>query len=156
MRKLNKQGEKVKSQILDLLEDPLTASDIKQKMPGISSMGTILYHLNNLVEEGLLVREKQTKVRGQPTYYYLASLRKMGFKTWRELEDKIKKQNESSKVRLLKYLKDNPGNAFRLDEKFTSDKKNNEDFIFDLIFNENALIELSAKITPEGRKYLQG
>ena len=154
MKKLKQQGgEKVKDQIINLLRNPLTATDLKERLPSVSSMGTIAYHLKNLEESGIVVKEKMEKVRGQPTYYYLAILKRLGFKDWSELERSQQKDKLKKHIKLLKDIASRPQDAFELVDRYDPDEQ--DDDLFDMIFNRNDKIKLMAEITEEGKRFLK-
>jgi predicted ArsR family transcriptional regulator len=159
MENLNKKSIKVKDTILELLDNPQTATDIKEKLLGISSMGTVLYHLKNLVNEGLLVREKQTKVRGQPTYYYLASLKRRGFNSLQEFISKSEEEQKEKKIKAtieaLKILKKGKKSLWELDEELNKRKELDEDSIWQIVGNKNIYVKQEVDITPEGLRFLK-
>lgn len=154
----NNHSFKVKNEIIFLLSNPQTATDLKEKMPHISSTGTIAYHLKNLEKEGMIVREVKEHVRGKPVYYYLAALKSLGFglNSLENLQKFRAERKEKVKLSILKELKKSPQNAYELFKKYDKNSSTGEHLDADeLLFHPNKYLELEAKITPEGIKYIK-
>ena len=110
---LNKQYkiDSVRNQILRILTNPSTVTEIKNKLPKIKSFGTIAYHLKELELDHIITKEKQKKIRGQPTIYKIQT---------KDVLSRINQiKNEEQKVTLLflEYIKDHPyANTLEVDE----------------------------------------
>jgi predicted transcriptional regulator len=157
MKNLNKHKLRLRDQIFNLLSTPLTATDIKEKLPHIKSMGTIAYHLNNMAKEGFIVRDKQEHVRGQPTYFYWAMLKREGVKNWYELQQIQLKKKEKLQLNILREVVNKKNiDPYELDEYMGEKEENNEDDVYDFIFNNNnEYLKLSVEITDKGREALK-
>lgn len=156
MKTLNKYRGTIKEQIFNLLSTPLTATDIKEKLPHVSSMGTILYHLGNMKKAGSIIRDQQKHVRGKPTYYYWTMLKKEGVKTWYELEQIQLKKKEQLQLKILKQIMDigkaDPEAVYReFEDKGEDDIDDVNDFIFN---NFNEYLKLTIEITEKGKEAL--
>lgn len=157
MKTLNKYKGTIKDQIFNLLSTPLTATDIKEKLPHVSSMGTILYHLANLKKCGSIIRDQQKHVRGKPTYYYWAMLKREGVKTWYELEQIQLKKKEKLQLKILKQIKEiGKADPEAVYQEFEDKGKDDIDDVQDFIFNNfNQYLKLTIEITEKGKEALK-
>ena len=55
--------------IVKLLSTPKTVTELKRKLPEISSLGTLAYHLKILSDSGFIESIKDKTKRGSPTTY---------------------------------------------------------------------------------------
>ena len=61
------------NRILKILKEPTTVTKLKNKLKGISSFGTIAYHLKKLEKKGLIKKYKiEYKKVGTPTFYIIS------------------------------------------------------------------------------------
>ncbi len=60
---------KTRERILQLLKKPLNVTQLKKRLPEVSSFGTLAYHLKILREKKLVVIIRKEKKQGGPTFY---------------------------------------------------------------------------------------
>ncbi len=141
----------VKNQIIQILVNPSTVTEIKNQLPKVKSLGTIAYHLRNLESENIITKIKDKKKQGQPTTYSVKSKESLAF------FEKMDAREKKEKIAFLLHLKKNPGIS---DNQIINDLINqgfNEDSMADssmAVLNEN-LATMSYNITKKGEKFLK-
>jgi len=160
MVKIRNRNSIIRNKILKILQKPTGVSELKNKLTEISSFGTIAYHLKELEKEGLIKKENKKKLRGQPTTYFLTSL-----KIQKSPDDFLKKYDERRKLvkaEILKTIKENPNINDKELKKILIKKINFDwegvdgddyvDICFD--YNENYVIRCYT-LGIEGEKFLK-
>lgn len=146
----------IRNRILKILSIPTGVSELKEQIKEVSSFGTIAYHLKELESEGLISKYKQEKKRGQPTKYFLTSLKKNPKKMieyWKKREKLIIKNT-------LLFLKENLNSTEEQIQEYLINKiklvkySGEGDIVFNLIVNSN-YVKPIYKLTPEGEKFLK-
>lgn len=139
----------VRKKILEVLKNPTSVSDLKNKIPEVSSFGTIAYHLKQLENEGLIKKKKISDERGKPTYYFLKNVKKIP-STKKEIEKLYEKLILGGMIKTLELLKKKP----REDDFFI---KYNDGELADSIMDCNikGLSKISHTLTEEGEAFLK-
>jgi DNA-binding transcriptional ArsR family regulator len=147
---LNKKPN-VREEILRLLINPLTPTELKNRLSHIKSFGTIAYHLNKLEEEHIITKEKLKDKQGQPTKYTLAS------KLVRSNYEKIDKLRQDYLLAFLKYVRDNPDVEDGRMIRELKEQGYDEDGIGDISLDGSykSLTTLRHRITQKGEKFLR-
>lgn len=136
----------IREKILKILKIPCSVSDLKEKIPEVSSFGTISYHLKVLEKEGKIKKKKMKDKRGQPTYYSLKEIKAP--KTQEEMIKWLGENKLKYKIKVLKLLKEKPR-----DDIFFAEDEDLEDVVFDL--SNEGLSKFTHSITPKGEKFLK-
>jgi predicted transcriptional regulator len=151
MKRENQLESSIKEKIIQILVEPTTVTEIKNKLKEIKSFGSISYHLKNLIKEGIVIKEKDTKSQGQPTRYKLNS---------KKVLTRIKNLNEwvnKNTLIYLKFLKDNPlisdNNMLNELEKRGFNRDVMGDRATDSLIKNYS--EIYHKITPKGERYIK-
>jgi DNA-binding HxlR family transcriptional regulator len=145
-------AKNVREEILKILAKPTTVTELKNKIKGVRSFGTLAYHLKNLESEGIIT--KNEKKKGEQIRYSLMD------KRISKLLEKLKEKEKEAKIIILKKLKENPLMSDQELERYLEQSILDEKelpHVIDQIFgcsNEN-LATLHFKITPKGLKFLE-
>jgi len=140
-----------REEILGVLSEPSTVTEIKNKIPRIKSFGTLAYHLKILEKEKVITKEKQKKKQGQPTTYKIVSN-----KVKASAEEYNRKFSRHF-LEVLNMIDKNPNlNQNDLYNRLM-EKGLDMGYIGDALtdaYNENYTI-LSSKITEKGKQFLK-
>lgn len=141
----------IRKEILKILSTPSTVTEIKKKLPDVSSLGTIAYHLKNLEEENLITKNKDKKKQGRPTTYRLES---------KEIREEIRKYKEEEKEILISCLDIMNKNPNITENQLINEMENLGfeydkfiDKIMDTINNKFSIISFT--ITYKGKEFLK-
>jgi len=141
----------IKEEILKILENPTSPTEIKKKLKDVNSFGTIAYHLKQLEEEGVITKEKDNKKQGQPTKYKLNSP---------EIRKRIKISNEEEekrKIAFLNCIKENPLKEDAVIMNMLENEGFDDDWMAETSMNCNNenLAVFCWKITKKGENFLK-
>jgi DNA-binding HxlR family transcriptional regulator len=146
----------IRNQIIEILRVPKGVQEIKDELRGVSSLGTLSYHLRILLEEGVIKKKKFEELQGRPTKYFLKG---MGNRINNALKpgdiDKLFKDKiELIRIKILSLIKEKTLSPEEIFKKFP---KEDQDYINDILFNESEknYLNLKAEITQKGKNYLR-
>jgi len=148
----------IRNKILSSLNEPKGFSELKQEL-GVSSFGTLTYHLKLLIKSGKVEKLKDDRKQGQPTLYYLSTL-KSKEKTPEEMMEKFKKTEKDYMVEALKAV-NKKGDISSKEFANLCQGKNMKEWsegfsaISKLQFMQPKMIESFYRITPAGEKFLK-
>lgn len=143
-------SKNVREQILKILIKPTTVTELKEKIKDVKSFGTIAYHINELMKEGIITKNEKEK-KGDKITYQVSSKEKMKFYS------DLKKTEEDYIKKVLTFVKNKP-NIERQDLLIYFEKLGVDiDYIYQQMLeceNENYM-SVFYKINPKGEKFLK-
>lgn len=148
---MKKSKKNIREEILRVLSTPSTVTEIKNKIPEITSFGTLSYHLKNLENERIITKTKDKKKQGQPTRYKLESPEVI------ERLEKFRNIVIQNKVSVLRLIEKDEFIEDSIMLKTLERQGGDSEFIGDMSMecvNEN-LATLHFKITPKGKQFLK-
>lgn len=156
----------VRNRIKKLLTYPKTVTQLKKELPEISSLGTLAYHLKELLNKGIVKKHKEKNKQGSPTLYYLTTSKSLyeSPEQWQHIEEDKRRIYKNEILNFLLKTKEPvfEGDIFNLIRKyeelsaddFVSDNFGYLDIMYEVIEDLSKEGLIGYNITPNGKKYL--